>query len=77
MTANLYYLTPQENEAYTFINDFYQENNYPPNYQQIADSIGLKSKSNITAIVRVLVDAGLLVRIPGRRVIPSGLNNGK
>ena len=48
-------LTPQQKKLYEIIRDFIKVNNHSPSYEELKQLIGLRSKSNIHALVHQLV----------------------
>ena len=48
-------LTPQQQRLYEIIRDFIKANNYSPSYEELKQLIGLRSKSNIHALVHQLM----------------------
>lgn len=60
-------LTRRMFQAKTFIETYHAENGIPPSHQEIADGLGLKSKSNAARYVEALVERGYLSRLPGKR----------
>ena len=55
-------LTARQREAYDFIMKTSNENGVAPSYQEIADAMGLKSKSGVVKLVDILVARGYLYR---------------
>lgn len=55
-------MTPRQHQMVTFVRTYVLEHGYSPSNQEIALGIGLKSSSNVSALVDRLVDRGLLVR---------------
>lgn len=54
--------TKRQREILTFITDFVANHGYEPSYQQIANSLGLKSKGGIAKHIAALEKKGLLSR---------------
>ena len=48
-------LTPQQQRLYEIIRDFIKANNHSPSYEELKQLIGLRSKSNIHALVHQLI----------------------
>ena len=48
-------LTPKQKKLYDIIKDFIATNKYSPSYEELKQIIGLRSKSNIHALVHQLV----------------------
>lgn len=61
-------LTLQQNKAYQFIVSYMQENQTQtgPSYQEIADHLGLASKSGAHRLVHGLVARGRLIKVEGK-----------
>lgn len=57
-------------EILTFVKSYWEQNGYPPTYQEICDTIGLSSRSHADYYLDALEDAGLIERLPRR---PRGL----
>jgi SOS-response transcriptional repressor LexA len=55
-------MTPKEKKLLDFIGQHIRENGYAPTYQQMADRIGVSSKSHAYRIVDALVFKGRLRR---------------
>lgn len=53
-------MTPRQREALDFIARYIADRGYSPSYQEVADAIGLASKSGVCRIVRSLVQRGHL-----------------
>lgn len=64
-------MTPRQRTLVNFIETFIAERGYSPSYQEMADAIGLASKSGIARMVVCLKQAGSLreERRGGRRVL--------
>ena len=48
-------LTPKQEKLYEIIKDFIKVNNYSPSYEELKQLIGLRSKSNIHALIHQLM----------------------
>jgi repressor LexA len=48
-------LTPKQEKLYNIIKDFIAANKYSPSYEELKQLIGLRSKSNIHALVHQLM----------------------
>ena len=48
-------LTPKQKKLYDVIKDFIKFNEYSPSYEELKQLIGLRSKSNIHALVHQLM----------------------
>lgn len=66
-------MTPQQRKALDFIERFYGERRYSPSLQEVADHLGLCSKSGAHRLVKGLIRSGNLVQtFAGRRNIVPG-----
>lgn len=65
-TAHVAGMTERQAGVLNFVRSFSAEHNYSPSYQQIADALGLRSKSRICEAVTQLEERGLLQRLPRR-----------
>ncbi len=59
-------LTTQQQKAYQFIRHFILRNGHAPLLPEIAQGLGIRSKSHASRYVQALVEQGLLEFIPGR-----------
>ena len=57
-------MTKRQKYALDFIKLFWAENGYAPSYDEIKDHMGLKSKSNVHAIVYRLAERELITMRP-------------
>jgi repressor LexA len=48
-------LTPKQEKLYNIIKDFIATNKYSPSYEELKQLIGLRSKSNIHALIHQLI----------------------
>ena len=48
-------LTPKQERLYNIIKDFIAANKYSPSYEELKQLIGLRSKSNIHALIHQLI----------------------
>lgn len=53
-------MTRRQKNAMDFIKSFWAENGYAPSYDEIREHLGLKSKSNVHALVFRLVKKELI-----------------
>ncbi len=60
-------MTPQEHKALSLIAAHVAQHGYPPTQQQIAEGLGLKSKSGAHRLIHSLARQGLLEVQHGRR----------
>ena len=56
-------MTRRQSQLYFFIRKFNNENSYSPSYQEMADGIGLKSKSGIHRLIEGLTKQQKLRRV--------------
>ena len=54
-TGNKAGLTPKQEKRFNIIKDFIVVNKYSPSYEELKQLIGLRSKSNILALVHQLM----------------------
>ncbi len=59
-------MTPNQFKTLEFVGAQVAAQGFAPSLQEIADHVGLVSRSNICVIVRNLVGAGLIRRLPGQ-----------
>lgn len=64
MTA--YNLTRRQNDLMAFIEEYLERNGSPPSYQEMADHLGLASKSGVHRLVHALVERGHITLLPDR-----------
>ena len=57
-------MTYRQKEALDFIKGFWGQNGFAPSYDQIAEAMGIKSKSGVHRVITCLVERGLVVREP-------------
>jgi repressor LexA len=57
-------MTYRQKEALDFIKDFWGQNGFAPSYDQIAEAMGIKSKSGVHRVITCLVERGWVVREP-------------
>lgn len=62
-------MTPREKETLDFIKEHHREKGYPPSYDEIADHLGIKSKSGVNRIVVSLEEQGRIRRNIGPREV--------
>lgn len=60
-------LTKRQKEALDFINDFQASSGYCPSYIEIAEGLGLKSKSNVYRIMQALIARGHVLQDKGQK----------
>ena len=51
-------------ETARFLIQFQNENDYPPTYDEIAEGVGVKSKSHVQKLINALLERGLIERDP-------------
>lgn len=59
-------LTPQQARLLGYLRAEVERTGTPPSYQQMADALGLRSKSGAHRLVQALLDRGAVRAIPGR-----------
>lgn len=59
-------ITRRQNELLAFIAKHCLEYGYSPSYQEIADALGIRSKSGVKRLVDGLIDRGRLEMLPRR-----------
>ena len=64
--ARTYGLTDRASELLDFLRFCAAEGMSPPTYQEMADNLGLKSKSGIHRLIKQLAERGLVRALPGR-----------
>jgi repressor LexA len=55
-------MTPRQSQALSFIREFWAEKGYSPSYDEIRESLGLKSKSGVWFLLNALQDQGYVAR---------------
>jgi repressor LexA len=53
-------MTPKQKMALEFIKAYMEVKGYPPSYRNIAEGLGIRSKSNVHRLVHALREQGLL-----------------
>jgi|TARA_Y100000296_G_C5121400_1_gene230590 repressor LexA len=56
-------MTRRQSQLYFFIKKFHNENNFSPSFQEMADGIGLKSKSGVHRLIEGLTKQQKLRRV--------------
>tara|TARA_R100000656_G_scaffold109805_1_gene81816 strand:+ start:272 stop:472 length:201 start_codon:yes stop_codon:yes gene_type:complete len=56
-------MTRRQSQLYFFIKKFSNENNFSPSFQEMADGIGLKSKSGVHRLIEGLTKQQKLRRV--------------
>lgn len=59
-------LTQKQKQAFDFIKNYCDKLGYAPSYQEIADGIGLKSRSGVNRLVTGLIERGAIHKQPGK-----------
>ena len=59
-------ITKRQHDVLRFIRSYTSENGYCPNYDEIMQGIGLKSKSGVNRLVLELEQRGFVRRLAGR-----------
>lgn len=57
-------MTYRQKEALDFIKGFWGQNGFAPSYDQIAEAMGIKSKSGVHRVITCLVQRGWVIREP-------------
>lgn len=57
-------MTKRQKEVLDFILAFWAEKGYSPSYEDIANALGISSKSNVHRIIYALVNRGFLKNQP-------------
>lgn len=57
-------LTPIQSEALVWIDRFTRSKGHCPTFSEIASGIGLKSKSQVSYVVKRLIERGFLTQLP-------------
>lgn len=63
----IYGLTEKQRELLDYINSYSQDRGYAPTYQEMADHLGLRSKSGVHRLVHGLRERGHIRMPPARR----------
>ena len=61
-----YNLTTKQREAFEFIKAYIEEHEQSPNYDEIMEGIGLKSKSGVNRLVTGLQERGWIAYLPNQ-----------
>lgn len=59
-------LTPNMLKLYKVMAQYYERNGYMPSYQEMADMLGLQSKSGIQRMIEEMEKRGALRRLPNK-----------
>lgn len=59
-------LTPKQLELLLLLNEKLDANGFGPSYEELAKTLGLKSKSNINRMIVALENRGFVRRLPGQ-----------
>lgn len=59
-----YGLTQRQHDVLVFVRGFIAERGHSPSYSEIADFLGLRSKSGVHRLIEGLVERGHIVRTP-------------
>lgn len=59
-------MTKRQSDAMAFIASFWRENGYSPSYGEIADAIGMKSKSGVHRLIHSLCEQKRIKMRPGK-----------
>jgi repressor LexA len=58
-------LTPRQYECWRFLASYARAHGYSPSFEEIAEAMGLASKSNVHRLLQALEQRGFIRRIPG------------
>ena len=61
-----YGMTRRQRDLLTFITQYFFEHGYAPSFQEMADNVGLRSKSGIHRLVHALHERGKIRCLPNR-----------
>lgn len=68
-------MTPRQKEVLDFIKDYWMTYGFAPSYEAICVGVGIRSKGNVSAIVKRLRERGFIEYQPKRarsiRVLPE------
>jgi repressor LexA len=59
-------MTKKQKETLDFIREFWADKGYAPSYDDIADAVGLRSKSGINRLISALKERGWIDYIPNK-----------
>lgn len=59
-------LTKRQSDVLKFIREYNEDNGHSPSYQNIADNVGIRSKSHVLRVVSALAERGWIKKIPYR-----------
>lgn len=59
-------ITKRQRDVLRFVKKYTADNGYCPNYEEIMQGIGLKSKNGVWRIVTELEERGFIRRLPGQ-----------
>jgi repressor LexA len=59
-------MTKRQKQLLDFIMKFWEENGYSPSYEEMAEGLGIASKSNVHRLVYSLVNRGFLKNHPNK-----------
>ena len=65
-SSPVYGLTPRQADALAFIRAHIKAHGYPPSYQEIADQLGISSKSGVSRLLTGLAYRGHIDMLYGR-----------
>ncbi|WP_412506197.1 LexA family protein [Roseovarius sp. SYSU LYC5161] len=58
-------LTPRQHECWRFLASYTRAHGYSPSFEEIAEAMGLASKSNVHRLLQALEQRGFIRRMPG------------
>lgn len=61
-----YGITPAQSLTLKYLEQYIEEKGYPPTFQEIADNLGMKSKSRIRDLLMGLEERGRIDILPNR-----------
>lgn len=59
-------ITRRQNMVLEFITKYCEDNGHSPSYQEIADAVGISSKSGVKRMIDNLIERGRLETLPRR-----------
>lgn len=59
-------MTAMQKKVFDYINQYWEENGYSPSYDDIADALGISSRSNVHRVIYALIERGFIENLPGK-----------
>ena len=59
-------ITPKQKKLYDFIADYFEENGYGPNFDEMRDYMGASSTSGIHRLLKVLTERGYVRKLSNK-----------